>query len=148
MKPKRVRVITVAVFFWAAVFMTDSSASITDVNILPSLPTPLDAISIVTFGIESSGPVFVTDSVFRSEDSSLNLDIYLDVGFASVITPWSHIENIGTLPIGFYGLTVRTWEESIETDTYSTSFEVVPEPVTILLLATGIFGISRKGHKR
>jgi hypothetical protein len=132
----------------AIVCVTDSSASITDVNILPSLPTQLDAISIVTFGIEGWGAVFVTDSAFSSEDSSLNLDIYLDVGFAAVITPWSHIENIGTLPIGFYGLTVRTWEESIETDIYSTSFEVVPEPVTILLLATGTFGILRKGRKR
>lgn len=129
------------------VCVKDSTASITDVNIEPNLPTPLDAISIVTFGREANGPVFVTDTDFRRDGVLLELDISLDVGFLPAETPWSHSELIGTLPSGLYDLTVRTLEQSVVTDTYSTSFEVVPEPITFLFLAIGILGIRSGKHR-
>ena len=134
MKRKIVKVIALTIIIC---FSTSVNATITDVSIVPSLPTPLDVIFINVLGEENTGDVFIVDTDFRQDGMSLELDISLDVGPFTVVTPWSHTENIGTLSIGFYDLTVRTWEESIETDTYSTSFEVVPEPATILLFTLG-----------
>jgi len=136
MRNKILKIVKIAVFILVAT-SASVNATITDVSIVPSLPTSLDVISIDISGVEGTGPVFVTDTDFSQDGTSLELDIFLDVGFLMVVTPWSNTENIGTLPIGFYDLTVRTWEESIETDTYSISFEVVPEPTTVVLFGLG-----------
>ena len=138
-RTKLLTILVVLVVFVAIVCVTDSSASITDVNIIPSQPTPLDVISIVTFGVEGSGPVLVTDTDFRQDDTLLELDIYLSIGPFTVVTPWSHQEDIGTLPVGTYDLAVNTIVElePIYNDTFSTSFEVVPEPTAFLMLGLG-----------
>ncbi len=138
---KEIIAITVVVVFVAIVCVTDSTASITDVNIVPSPPTSLDVISIVTFGVESRGDVLIDGSNFDREGTSLQLDIFLNVGVFPMITPWSHSEDIGTLPVGIYDLTVRTFEVPDVTDTYSMTFEVVPEPATVLLLGLGMIGV-------
>jgi hypothetical protein len=68
-----------------------------------------------------------------------------------VITPWSHTENIGNLSAGSYNLTVRTIEGIDVTDTYITSFEVVPEPASFALFGLGLLIVRplsrRKGGK-
>jgi hypothetical protein len=136
MRKKISKIVKILVFI-VVVTSASVNATITDVSIVPSLPTPLDVISIDISGVESTGPVFITDTDFRQDGTLLELDIFLDVGFAAVVTPWSHTENIGTLSAGLYDLTVRTVEDSVVSDTYSTSFEVVPEPATLILLALG-----------
>ena len=136
MKRKIVKVIALTIIIC---FTTSVNATITDVSIEPILPTPLDVISIVSSGGESSGPVEIVDSVFSVDENSLQLNIYLEVGFAMVVTPWSHTENIGTLPAGVYDLTVNTVVElePFRNDTSFTSFEVVPEPTTLVLFGLG-----------
>ena len=123
-------------------------ANIVDVQISPVIPKISDEITINIFGREGSGPVSIDGSYFERQGTILQLDIFLNVGFFAVMTPWSHSQNIGTLPAGTYNLTVKTYELPNLTNTYSTSFEVVPEPSTILLLALGALGILLKYHNK
>jgi len=136
--PKILMVFTACVVF---VSVADSvEAVIVDVDIVPEVPTLTDVITIVTFGQEGSGPVAIDGSDFLINGTSLELDIYLNVGFSTVVTPWSHPEDIGTLPAGMYDLTVRTFvlpEITEIADTYSVTFDVVPEPATVCLFGLG-----------
>jgi len=136
MKRKIVKVIALIIIIC---FTTSVDAMIKDIEIVPILPTPLDDISIVSSGEEGSGPVEIVDSVFSVDENSLQLNIYLEVGFAMVVTPWSYTENIGTLPAGVYDLTVNTIVElePFRNDTSFTTFEVVPEPGTLVLFGLG-----------
>ncbi len=122
-----------------------SQASITDVDILPEEPTEIDPITIFVSG-EENYSVSVTDSILTINETLLELDIYLHLGFLPAVTPWSQIENIGVLSLGTYDLTVNTFVDSdpMYNDTFSTSFEVVPEPTTILFLALGMFMVREK----
>jgi hypothetical protein len=117
--------------------------SITDVYTEPLEPTDIEVITIVVSGLEGSGAVVITDSNFQREDSSLGLDIFITLGYYGVITPWSHSEVIGMLPANDYDLTVSTHYIGayVGTDIYSTSFTVVPEPATLLLLTMGVVWI-------
>lgn len=127
-----------------------AQAVITDVSILPEEPTAIDPITIITSGVEGSGGVVITNSNFLIDGTSLELDIFLDVGVFTVITPWSHPEDIGTLLMGTYDLTVNTIVElqPVLNDTYFISFEVVPEPTTAFLFGSGVVFILRKKHKQ
>jgi hypothetical protein len=115
-----------------------AKAEITDVNIIPSIPTQIDPITILVSGVEGYGAVQITDTDFIVNGNMLSLDIYLNVGHYTVVTPWSHSEGIGLLPTEVYDLNVRTLRQSVVTSTYSTSFEVVPEPATFVFLAAGL----------
>lgn len=121
-----------------------TEAMITKVHILPNEPTISDLITIDVYGVERQGPVYIDSYNYEAQGNILQLDIFLRLGFFDVMTGWSYRKDIGTLPLGTYNLTVRTFESTINTDTYLTTFEVVPEPSTILLLALGIFGIRFK----
>lgn len=123
------------------IFPNTTEAIISDVEISPPVPTVTDAINIFVNGVEGTSPVSVDTSELIISDHSLTVNIYLNVGFFTVPAPWSHEESVGTLPIGLYDLTVNTYENSIFDDTYSTNFQVVPEPTAIMLLAIGAFKI-------
>ena len=129
-------IMTVTILFMNVI---TAQAIITDVSILPENPTDIDLISILVSG-EESGDIYVDSSYFQIDGLSLSLDIYLESGFLPVVTPWSHSESIGALSVGIYDLTVNTLIDSnpVYDDTFNTSFEVVPEPVTVLLLGSGI----------
>ncbi len=125
-----------------------AQAIITDVSVLPGNPIDIDLISIFVSG-EESGDIYVDSSYFQIDGSSLSLDIYLESGFLPVVTPWSHSEDIGTLSVGIYGLTVNTFIDSnpVYDDTFNTSFEVVPEPTTFLLISAGILCLRRNKNR-
>jgi len=146
MKTKIMGIITMGFFCTSFGLLVDSAeATITDVHIVPEEPTINDVITIVTSGLEGSGPVFINDSVFLADETVLQLNIFLDLGPYTVVTPWSHSEDIGPLPTGFYELTVRTFEDLQVADTYNMTFEVVPEPASIMLLCLGVLCI-RTGY--
>lgn len=116
-----------------------SQASITDVDILPAEPTVVDPISILVSGEENFN-ISISDSFFTIDGALLELDIHFQEGMMPTVTPWSHTESVGILPVGTYDLTVNTWIATSPAfnDTYHTSFEVVPEPATILLFGLGM----------
>ena len=126
-----------------------AQAVITDVFIFPEEPIVTDPISIFVSGEEGSGPVLITDSVFNLESYEITLDISLEAGLSPVITPWDYTYDVGLLPEGIYGLTVNTLVPAIPSrnDTYITSFEVVPEPTTFLLISAGILCLRRNKNR-
>ncbi len=119
------------------------NASITDISIQPATPTFNDDISVLVSGVESSS-MGIVDSSLTVDNTSIELDIYLQEGMLPVVTPWTHSENIGMLAIGTYDLMVNTIYAPDVSDTFTTSFEVVPEPATLLLLAMGGLMMRRK----
>ena len=115
-----------------------AQATIVDVTIEPEEPMETDIISIFVSG-EDTCSVSVTDSFLIIEGSSVELDIYLNVGMMPVVTPWIHTEEIGYLSSGIYELTVNSVYDDIfpDPDNYVTTFEVIPEPATVLLFGIG-----------
>ncbi|MBN2019477.1 MAG: PEP-CTERM sorting domain-containing protein, partial [Sedimentisphaerales bacterium] len=125
-----------------------AEAIILDVNVFPEQPTINDEIAIITSGITSLGGIQIEGSDFEMQGNSLLLDIFIRTGAATVEIPYLYSENIGTLPAGLYDLTVRNFETSLyditHTYTYSTTFEVVPEPSTLVLLSFGFIQVMRR----
>jgi len=124
--------------------------TIEDVQITPDEPTPYHIITIDVSGwVGYTGPQ-VEYTEFSSVDTSLQLDMFFLVGDLPAVTPWSYSEDISALDVGSYTLTVRAfeWPYTEVGDTYVTSFDVVPEPATLLLLASGIMGIRVCRHRR
>ena len=108
-----------------------------NVDIQPETPTINDSINIISSGVRGSD-VYFENSFFEIYGTSLALDIYLHEGFLTVVTPWSHTENIGTLPAGTYDLTVTVYADYSPPEVGITSFDVVvPEPATFCFLALG-----------
>lgn len=129
-------------------FTGTGNASITDVSIVPEAPTTFDVITIITEGVEGYGGVSITDSFLNTNETLIELDIHLVLGAMTILTPWSHSEDIGKLSEGTYDFTVRTYENSKLLDSYNTTFEVVPEPGTFALFGTGIFWLLRKNRTK
>ncbi len=155
------------ILFCVLVFSTtDLLAGIDNVVIDPVNPTFLDDIDIVTFGTENSGGVIITNSMLNFEGNNIFLDLELQVGNLFLITPWDHTENIGPLPVGNYNLIVSTGlgyplplplplpipqgqQGTFPGGSYyQTSFEVIPEPVTSMLLLTGVGLVVKRRQAR
>ena len=132
---KEILVITGIVLLISAV---TTQAEITDVFIFPEEPIEIDPITISVFGVEPYN-ISITDTIFTVNETFLDLDIYFELGNLTVVTPWSHSEDIGFLGVGIYELTVNTINELEPefNDSYYTTFEVTPEPATILLFGLG-----------
>ncbi len=128
--------------------------NIFDVQISPVGPSDLDIITIEIDGGFTGGGNTFDYSVFSPDEFSLELDLYFTGGFGPAIPQsWSHDEEIDTLALGSYDLSVQAfWRNSpaydyVFHDDYFTNFEVVPEPATILLFGMGAVAIWRKSRR-
>jgi len=133
------------------------SITITDVSRDPLLPTVFDSITIKTFidfDLIAHPEMVFASSYFNQSGMSLQLDLgfYKDgMGMGTpIVSPL--LEPIGMLTEGFYDLTVRAYVSPDPiamvlpslSDEYFTSFQVTPEPSTLLLLGLGAVMLRRK----
>lgn len=136
--------IIILVLVWG----TLAQATILDVTIEPEEPTVFDSISIITKGMENYGAVKIESTEFHIDGTSLELNLFLKVGTYCAITPWQYCEDIGTLSAGLYELTVWSYPDYTEPSSYNISFEVIPEPGTVLLFGLGGIVLRRRKWKR
>ena len=122
-----------------------AAVTINNVQISPDNPSIYDIITIETDGSIPGGGIALDESVFTQDEYALQLDLYYTDTFGPHIPqPWFHDEEIGILSQGSYDLSVQVYWRVTATadyflhDAYSTNFEVVPEPATLLLLLAGV----------
>jgi len=127
-----------------------SAVVITDVRISPENPAIDDIITVESKGSIPGGTLIFDEGVFTQDEFALRLDLYFTGGFGPQIPqPWFHNNEIGMLAQGNYDLSVQAYwrtgtADYVIHDTYSTGFEVVPEPATVLLLLSGAAAMKRK----
>ena len=128
------------------IFVLSTQASIGDVTIQPSAPTEADNISFDIVGAEASGDVNISEVIYNLDNNHVTLDLSMELGPFFAITPWSYTYDIGTLPAGIYDVTVNTIvvNNPSTNSTFDTSFEVVPEPTTLLLVSAGLCFLRKK----
>ncbi len=151
MKKKTMLRILISIFLAHSVNSFCAAVTITDVQISPDNPSINDSITIETEGYIGGGTLFLDESVFAQDEFTLQLDLYFFIGAGPQIPqPWFHDEEIGILSQGSYDLSVQAYlrnsspTDYILTDTYPTNFEVIPEPLTLALLALGSLFIRTK----
>jgi len=126
-----------------------ASVSISGVSIIPPDPTPSNRITIDVWGMSSYNFAGLDMTQFTAVNHDLKLDIYCAEGSLPIFDNWSHSERVGRFSAGSYELTVRAYSadkpsyEYVLNDTYQTSFTVIPEPTTILLLGLGAVMLRR-----
>ena len=150
MKQMRMRSLLMvgAILFIGTISANARIITIRDVQIVPESPSLVDIITVeVSGGFSSRGPRFDI-SEFSQNDFSLGLDLFYTAGVGPTIPEaWSHSEEIGELSLGIYDLNVQAYlrsttaSEYILEDIYPVQFEVVPEPVTAVLLGAGLLGV-------
>ena len=151
-------IVAAVLVFVAFVCVTNSAkatVSITDVYIMPEVPMVVDVITIFTSGSASQGSSWVDHTEFSMVDTSLQLDLFLDMGILFMASYWSYSEEISPLPAGTYTLTVRAFGPSYVPpyygdleDTYTVDFTVVPEPSTFVILAAGLVSFRSRFRRK
>ena len=118
--------ILLATVLLSSFFVLPALAGVTEVSILPENPTTVDPISFDISGLEGSGPVWINDVDFTLNGSSITLNIFLDSGPFTMMTPWDYTHDVGLLSAGTYDLTVNSYHATSPTSntTITTSFDV------------------------
>ncbi len=151
MKRMNKKILMVFVILLELVFHSNVLAdTITSVNVVPSQPLNTDLITFNISGTAAYSPSWVASDIFSQNGTSLQLDLYVDMGFSAAISNWNYSKQIQPLVAGIYSLEVRDLYGKLGSpfygmllDTYNTSFTVTPEPATIFLLGAGAI-LSRK----
>ncbi len=132
------------IFAILLVFACQASATIgiLSVDVVPSQPLDTDLITFNIFGGAAQGDSRVDYDVFSQNGTSLQLDLYVDMGIGDMVDYWDFSKEIQPLAPGTYDLEVRAFWYGPNTleYTYTVDFTVVPvpEPCTIILLGFGL----------
>ncbi len=153
----RLITIVLTVVITASASVQAVSLTITDVSRDPLLPTVFDSITIKTFidfDLIAYPQMESGNSYFEHSGMSLQLDLYFyedGMGMGTpIVSPL--LEPIGMLTEGFYDLAVRAYVSPNPialvlpelSDEYFTSFQVTPEPATLILFALGGLMLRRR----
>lgn len=144
MKTKIVKIMVLSIIMC---FPTSTAAAIQidSVDLAPEQPLEIDIITFNIFGTAGSSPSQVAYDEFSQEGTSLQLDLFVDVGGFPALSNWIYQKQAGTLNAGAYSLDVRAFDNYYGTlqDTYTVDFTVVPETSTGILMTIGVF-VSRR----
>lgn len=139
MKREIVKVIALTIMMC---FSTSTAIAIwiDSVDVIPEQPLEIDIITFDIFGTASGSPSQVAYDEFSQDGTSLQLDLYVDVGILPAFSDWTYSKQVGTLIAGAYSLEVRAFDNYYGTlqDTYPVDFTVVPEPASLVLFGLGL----------
>jgi hypothetical protein len=140
MKRRIVSVITLTTLMTCFSASADTTVWIDSVNVIPEQPLETDMITLDIAGRASSWPSEVEYDQFTQNGTSLQLDLYVDMGFTTMISDWTHFKDISPLSAETYTLEVRAFDYQLGTlqDTYAVDFTVVPEPTSLALFSLGL----------
>ncbi|MFZ9034261.1 MAG: PEP-CTERM sorting domain-containing protein [Anaerohalosphaeraceae bacterium] len=120
-----------------------SEGSLDYISITPSQPTASDLIELFAGGETPTNYAGLDSTNFSAVGNDLTWDIYYSLGMFQVIDNWDTSDIIGILAPGSYDLTVRVYVKG-PADAFHTlddvgyeSFNVTPEPATLVLMALG-----------
>ena len=138
MKRKIVKVIALTIMCFST-SATATSVSIGSVDVIPEQPLETDIITFDIVGSASCGGSHVEYDQFTRNGTSLQLDLYVDMGDITVVSNWTHSRDISPLSVETYTLEVRAFDYQFGTleDTYTVDFTVVPEPASLTVFALG-----------
>ncbi len=116
---------------------------IDNVDIIPNQPLETDIITFNISGWAATSPSWVEHDLFSQNGTSLQLDLYIEMGAQYSLSNWTYSKQISPLPAEVYSLEVRAFDnyDSTLQDIYNVDFTVVPEPsmLTIFVLALPFF---------
>jgi hypothetical protein len=139
MKRKIVKVFALAIIMCFSTSVVALPIWIDNVDVIPGQPLVTDIITFEISGQAPSSPSEVEYDQFTQNGTLLQLDLYVNMGFAAMISDWTYSKDISPLPAGNYTLEVRAFDNYYDTleETYTVDFTVVPEPTTFVLFCFG-----------
>jgi len=140
MKRKILKVITLTIIMCFST-STGTTVWIDSVDVIPWQPLETDIITFDIAGRASSTTSQVEYDQFTQNGTSLQLDLYVNMGDLPMISDWTYSKNISPLSAGTYTLEVQGFDYQLGTlqSTYpAVEFTVVPEPTTIALLGLSL----------
>ena len=134
------KILTLTIIMCFSTSAAATSVWIDSVDVIPEQPLEIDIITFDIAGRASRGDGHMEYDQFTQDGTSLQLDLYVDMGILFVISDWTHSKDISPLSAETYTLEVRAFDYQLGTlqDTYTVDFTVVPEPATFVLFGLGL----------
>ncbi len=121
------------------------SVTITGVSVVPNQPLNTDLITFNISGMANQTSSWVDHDVFSQNGTSLQLDVYVDMGDLGSGSYWGYPKQIQPLTLGTYSLEIRAFDGKLGSPFYNTvqdientNFTVTPEPCAFALLGLGL----------
>lgn len=133
----------ICVLLAAVCLSSGSDGKLCYIAVSPSQPTLSDSITLFAGGTTQCNFANIDYMRFNAQGNTLQWDIYYSMGLLTIVDAWDATISIGMLNPGFYELNVNIYATQQPYMNYylddkgSLSFNVVPEPATLLLLASG-----------